>query len=138
MYAEVENVLKDDGQARWALNKVRERVDLGPVESSGTELRDAIRQERRLELALENQRLFDIRRWKNDSGKSVMSDIMGPNGSFVIYNTKESTDTYELGNQKESSSKGRNFKEERDLVYPIPTTEISQSNGSIVQNPGYN
>ena len=64
--------------------------------------------------------------------------IMGPNGSFVIYNTKESTDTYELGNQKESSSKGRNFKEERDLVYPIPTTEISQSNGSIVQNPGYN
>ena len=81
MYAEVENVLKDDGQARWALNKVRERVDLGPVESSGTELRDAIRQERRLELALENQRLFDIRRWKNDSGKSVMSDIMGPNGS---------------------------------------------------------
>ena len=138
MYAEVENVLKDDGQARWALNKVRERVDLDPVESSGTELRDAIRQERRLELALENQRLFDIRRWKNDSGKSVMSDIMGPNGSFVIYNTKESTDTYELGNQKESSSKGRNFKEERDLVYPIPTTEISQSNGSIVQNPGYN
>ena len=76
--------------------------------------------------------------WKNDSGKSVMSDIMGPNGSFVIYNTKESTDTYELGNQKESSSKGRDFKEERDLVYPIPTTEISQSNGSIVQNPGYN
>lgn len=25
-----------------------------------------------------------------------MSDIMGPNGSFVIYNTKESTDAYEL------------------------------------------
>ena len=47
-----------------------------------------------------------------------MSDIMGPNGSFVIYNTKESTDTYELGNQKESSSKGRDFKEERDFGIP--------------------
>ena len=70
--------------------------------------------------------------------KGEVNAIMGPNGSFVIYNTKESTDAYELGNQKESSSKGRDFKEERDLVYPIPTTEISQSNGSIVQNPGYN
>ena len=120
------------------MNKVRDRVELDPVKSDGTALRDAIRRERRLELALENQRLFDIRRWKNDSGKSVMSDIMGPNGSFVKYNTEESADPYEVGNQKESSSKGRNFKEERDLVFPIPTTEITQSNGSIVQNPGYN
>lgn len=138
MYAEVENKLGNDTQARWALNKVRARVGLDEVNSSGTALRDAIRLERRLELALENQRLYDIRRWKNDSGKPVISDIMGPNGSFVRYNTVESTDTYEVSNQRESSNKGSNFKEDRDLVFPIPTTEITQSNGSITQNPGYN
>lgn len=137
MYAEVENELGDDGQARWALNKVRGRVDLDEVTSSGTTLRDAIRLERRLELALENQRLWDIRRWKNDSGKPVVCDIMGANGSFVKYNTEESTDTYEVNNQRESSSKGSNFDEGRDLLFPIPTTEITQSNGGIVQNPGY-
>lgn len=137
MYAEVENALSKDEQARWALNEVRKRVGLDEVESSGTELRDAIRQERRLELALENQRLFDLRRWKNDSGKPYICDIMGPNGAFVRYNLQESTDTYERNNQRESSTKGQNFDESRDLLFPIPTTEISQSNGSIEQNPGY-
>lgn len=136
MYAEVENALSKDEEARWALNKVRNRVNLADVTSSGTELRDAIRQERRLELALENQRLYDIRRWKNDSGKAVICDIMGPNGSFVAYN-REMKDEYERNNQKESSDKGRNFDESRDLLFPIPTTEITQTNGSIVQNPGY-
>lgn len=64
-------------------------------------------------------------------GNAALVDDFGGNKQLI-------TDAYELGNQKESSSKGRDFKEERDLVYPIPTTEISQSNGSIVQNPGYN
>lgn len=137
MYAEVENALGNDSQARWALNEVRDRVDLDPVESSGKELRDAIRLERRLELALENQRLYDIRRWKNDKGQPVISDIMGANGSFVRYNLYESTDRYEKTNTGENSNKGIAFDINRDLLFPIPTTEISQSNGSIVQNPGY-
>ncbi len=137
MYAEAQNAIGNDALAKAELNKVRARVSLDDVTSTGTELRDAIRLERRLELALEGQRLFDIRRWKEDDGRTVMAHLMGPNGSFVQYNTVTSTDIYETSNQKESSSKGASFREDRDLLFPIPMAEITLSNGSIVQNPGY-
>lgn len=137
MYAEVKNALGKDSEARVALNQVRSRVGLADVESSGNTLRDAIRKERRLELALENQRLYDIRRWTDDNGKKHVANLMGQNGSFVKYNLEESTDEYELENQKERSDKGITFREDRDLVFPIPYSEVNMSEGSIAQNPNY-
>lgn len=137
MNAEVKNALGKDGEARASLNQVRARVELPEVTASGNALRDAIRLERRLELALENQRLYDIRRWTDDNGKKHVVNLMGANGSFVRYNTVESTDEYELTNQKERSDKGIAFREDRDLLFPIPYSEITMSEGSIAQNPNY-
>lgn len=137
MYAEVENALGNDAEAQGALNQVRNRVSLEDVTSTGTQLRDAIRLERRLELACECNRLFDLRRWTDDNGKKAIQNVMGPNGTFVKYNLEESTDTYELSNQKENSNKGYYFKEGRDELFPIPNTEVTMSNGSIEQTPGY-
>lgn len=137
MYAEVENALGNDSEARWALNEVRGRVYLAPVTSSGHDLRDAIRLERRLELACEGNRLFDLRRWTDDNGKKAIQNVMGPNGTFVHYNLEESTDTYELTNQQENSNKGYYFTEGRDELFPLPNSEVTLSNGSIEQNPGY-
>lgn len=71
MYAETENALNHDSEAQWALNKVRQRVQL-PVTATGTAFVDVIRTERRLELALEGTRLDDLRRWKMDDGKTMM------------------------------------------------------------------
>lgn len=139
MYAEACNETNDDVNARIALNQVRNRVHLGNVETSGKELRDAIRAERRLELACENHRIYDLRRWTDDNGKKDICNVMGPNGSFVAYNTNEATaDPYEWENQYEPSNKGYTFDENRDLLFPIPLYEITMSNGSIVQNPGWN
>ncbi len=137
MYAEACNAEGADGDARKALNKVRSRVGLADVTSSGTALRDAIRAERRLELAFEQCRLYDIRRWDADNGKKVMANIMGPNGSFVTYNLGPNADIYEHYNQGETSDKGTRFVESRDLLWPIPTYEIQHSNGAIEQNPGW-
>lgn len=137
MYAEVENDLGNDAEAQWGLNQVRERVKLPDVTSMGKQLRDAIRLERRLELALEDNRLYDLRRWKDDNGKYAIDNIMGPNGTFVKYNLYESTDKYEKNNQKENSNKGYYFKEGRDELFPLPNSEITMSNGSIQQNPEY-
>jgi hypothetical protein len=137
MYAEVENALNKDTEAQWALNEVRHRVGLSSVTSTGKTLRDAIRTERRLELALEGTRLDDIRRWKMDDGKTMMEHLMGPNGTFVKYNTQESTDPYETTNQQENSNKGINFQAPRDLLFAIPNSEITMSNGTIKQNVGY-
>ena len=138
MYAEVENQLGKDTEAQQALNQVRKRVNLANVTATGKLLRDAIRKERRLELAFENNRLYDLRRWKDDNGKAAICNVMGPNGSWVIYNTKTSTDQYEKSNQNESSSEGSAFTEGRDELFPIPNSEIILSGGSIKQNPGYN
>lgn len=138
MYAEACNEQGNDAQAREALNQVRDRVNLDPVTSSGKTLRDAIRLERRLELAFEpGIRLFDLRRWKDDNGKLAIQNVMGPNGSFVKYNLEESEDECERNNQNENSNKGYTFKEGRDELFPIPNSEITMSNGSIKQNPGY-
>jgi hypothetical protein len=62
---------------------------------------------------------------------------MGANGTFVKYNTVESTDQYETSNQNEASNKGYNFVDGRDKLFPIPNSEIVLSNGTIEQNPGY-
>lgn len=139
MYAEACNETGDDASARTALNEVRNRVGLATVTVGGSDLRNAIRAERRLELACENHRLYDLRRWTDDNGKKSVANIMGPNGTFVKWNTTEATaDPLEWENQYEPSNKGATFLEGRDLLFPIPLYEITMSNGSIVQNPGWN
>lgn len=139
MFAEASNELGKDTEAQEALNRVRHRVHLADVTATGNNLRKAIRLERRLELAWEQNRLYDIRRWKDDNGKPVIANLMGPNGSFVKFNTDPATrDRYEWENQGESSDKGITFDPDRDMVFPIPLYEITQSNGSIKQNPGWN
>ena len=137
MYAEACAETGDNTQAQWALNMVRNRVHLPDVTSTGTELRDAIRAERRLELAHEQCRLYDLRRWDCSNGKKMMCNVMGPDGSFVKYNTGENADMYEKWNQIEPSDKGIRFREDRDLLYPIPNYEVEHSNGAIKQNPGW-
>ena len=137
MYAEACNELGEDGTARTYLNEVRNRVKLPAVTSSGNELRKAIRLERRLELAWEQNRIYDIRRWTDDNGKKMICNLMGANGTFVKYNTDPATrDIYEWENQGEASDKGISFNENRDMVFPIPLYEITMSNGSITQNSG--
>lgn len=139
MYAEACNELGDDASARTALNQVRNRVNLADVTANGNELRKAIRLVRRLELAWEQNRLYDIRRWTDDNGKKVISNLMGVNGTFVKWNTDPATrDLLEWENQGEDSDKGITFDENRDMVFPIPLYEITMSNGSITQNPGWN
>lgn len=137
LYAEACNETGQDTQARQALNRVRARVGLGEVTASGNDLRKAIRLERRLELATEAQRLYDIRRWTDDNGKKVVCNLMGPDGSFVRWNTGASADPIEMANQNEASDKGITFIEGRDLVFPIPLYEVTMSEGRIAQNPGW-
>jgi starch-binding outer membrane protein, SusD/RagB family len=76
MYAEAMNQKSpaDDAKAREALNKVRNRVKLPPVSSSGAQLFEDIKLERRLEMAFEGQRYWDVVRW-GDAPK-----IFGPLG----------------------------------------------------------
>ena len=127
----------DENTAKQSLQMIRNRVQLSTNMSlTGDALRDAIWKERRLELALEQHRLFDLRRQKIN-GVPRIALIMGPNGSFVEYNTQESTDPFETTNLGEPQEKGIFFDPNIHLVWPIPPEEIQLSNGNIEQNPGY-
>lgn len=137
IHAEAAYFNGDEQTAKLSLKKVRDRVQLNTNMSlTGTDLRDAIWKERRLELALEQQRLYDLRREKIN-GVPRIALIMGPNGSFVKYNTEISTDPFETTNLGEPQDKGIYFDINTHLLWPIPPEEIQLSQGDIVQNPGY-
>ncbi|MDA6070110.1 RagB/SusD family nutrient uptake outer membrane protein [Flavobacterium sp. AC] len=120
------------------INIIRARVKLDPKTGlSGPTLLRQIYKERRLELAFEGLRLFDIRREKDpNTGRPVIESLMGPNGTFVQYNLS-STDPYETTNLREPQDKGINFNPAKHLLWPIPQLEIDLSGGVITQNPNY-
>lgn len=126
------------GDALADINIIRARVKLDPKTGiSGATLLRQIYKERRLELAFEGLRLFDIRREKDPTtGRPVIESLMGPNGTFVQYNLN-STDPYETTNLREPQDKGINFNPAKNLLWPIPQLEIDLSGGVIKQNPGY-
>lgn len=125
-------------EALNSLKMIRDRAGLiTNMTLTGQVLIDAVRKERRLETALEGDRLYDLRRWKDASGQPYINKIFGPNGSFVLYNTQTSTDPWETTNTIEPQDKGKSFNPAIHRLWPIPNVEITASEGVVTQNPGY-
>src|SRR5437016_4254826 len=61
-YAEASIELNEVADALAALNQIRRRAGM-PDLAAGPNLRDEYRNERRIEMAFEEQRFFDVRRW---------------------------------------------------------------------------
>ena len=110
-----------------SINRVRARANMPNIPTGLTkdELRDKIRKERILELSLENDRFFDLKRW------GVVIDRMNGNADMVG-NIGPSTDQIRAEGHPEY---GFPFAEIHTRV-PIPIDEIL-SNPSLKQNPGY-
>jgi hypothetical protein len=111
MLAEVENALHNTTVAAGYLNKVRVRAAL-PETTASTEadLRAAIDLERRLELAGEGHRWFDLLR--TDKAIDVMNQWFKDNGKLITI-------------------------DEHNLVMPVPQTQ-RDTDPTISQNTGYN
>ena len=63
MKAEVENELNDTTASKIALNQIRQRAGLGSINAiNKTSMRNSIYKERRVEMAFEHDRMFDLRR----------------------------------------------------------------------------
>lgn len=127
-YAEIMYELGNEDVAREYLNKVRSRqsVQMPPVTASGDKLRDKICNERRVELAFEGHRFFDVRRW-GIADETENRDLLAMN----IQKKDDGTKTYEI-----TLLLKRSFLKQHYLV-PIPRTEIDKSEKSLVQNTGY-
>jgi starch-binding outer membrane protein, SusD/RagB family len=124
-------------QALSSLNLVRQRVGL-PAKTglTGDALKQAIWNERRLELAGEGTYRWDDIRRITVNGKKLIDLLMGPTGTFVTYNTTINTDPIEKAGHREAINKGYYFKEGVNELWPFPASVIN-ANSSIVQNPGY-
>ena len=130
--------------ALQAVNKVRSRVGMPPLRQSGTgpnvvanaqELLEEIRQEREVELAFEEHRFFDIRRWK------IAPEIMGKNGKGIrIEGMLDSNGELLVDHRYDYRYRVINVEQRRweDRVYfaPISKDEMNR-NSELAQNPGY-
>lgn len=62
-YAEACIELNQDAEARIYLNMIRKRAGMPEITESGASLKVRYRNERRIELAFEDHRFYDVRRW---------------------------------------------------------------------------
>src|SRR5699024_9427572 len=75
-YAEAcANIPGEESEAVEYVNKIRKRAGLPGIHSSGEELIQDIHHERRIELAFEGRRFFDVRRWM--IGEKAYQDVKG-------------------------------------------------------------
>jgi len=62
-YAEACLELGEEAEARTYINMIRERAGMPAITESGAALKERYRHERRIELAMEDNRFYDVRRW---------------------------------------------------------------------------
>jgi len=118
LLAEAQNEQGKTADALLNLNKVRTRAGLTALTSiPETELRNVILHERRVELAFENHRWFDLVR----TGNAI--NVMNAYGvKLKAANSYLGSDTYNVTQNK--------------LLYPIPQAEC-EIYPELTQNPGY-
>lgn len=115
-------------EAYGHVNRVRDRADLGPLTEglSKEQFNSAILDERRVELAFENHRWFDLKRmlsttelvaFLNAHGEEEMANPTTPRGSIGF-------------------SAGDYIFEEFEILFPLPANELLV-NPKLKQNNGY-
>ncbi len=128
-YAEAQNEASGpDVSVYDAVNTVRRRAGMPDLPEGLTkdEMRTRIRRERQVELAFEEHRFYDVRRWK-------VAEVTENVPAYGITITK-SNGAYTYANKV--ALDGRKF-EQKHYWLPIPRAEILSSNNKLEQNPGY-
>jgi hypothetical protein len=130
-YAEACLGLEEEGEAKIYINMIRKRAGLPDVTSSGLELIAAYRHERRIELAYETHRFFDVRRWM--IAPQAYSDAEGID---ILYKLKPDKTTSDIPVYQVIPSVTPRAWLDRFYFLPIRLDEINR-NKELVQNPLY-
>ncbi len=139
---QAESIVEDDSlygvdtekrKAIKLIDDVRMRAGLPNIENiialpSRDDLREILRRERRVELAFENSRLFDIRRWR------IAEEVMNENEGKALGYDPESFvggvySTYPVESNRKFYM--------RNYLWPIPQSEIDANTSIKENNPGY-
>jgi len=127
-YAEAAIGYGDEANGRIILNRVRERAGMPATTASGAALWAVLKYERRYELAYEEQRFFDARRWRdaetafNENAKGIEvlgSMIAGHPFVYHVYSIQD-----------------RKFNKAKNYLLPIPANEI-RKNSNLKQQEDY-
>lgn len=106
--------------------------------ANNLDMRDEIRRERTVELALEGFRYDDLIRWKTAEvmlpkellgAKFIAAEWVGTSQSGLNLNADQVLITEPASTRK--------FRADRDYLYPVPFNEINLSGGNVTQNPNW-
>lgn len=124
-YAEASLELGQEDEAKIYLNMIRERAGMPPITSTGQQLIDDYRNERRIELAFEQHRYFDARRWM------IAPDVLNRDANgIIIEDPLTGPVTYEVGLVQDRAWNDKMY------FLPILLSEMNR-NKNLVQNPLY-
>jgi len=132
-YAEAQNENSGpDASVYDAINEIRARAKMPDLPSalSQDEMRQRIRHERRIELAFENQRWYDLIRWK------IAEQVL--NGKFFhgMKVTQNSSGGLNYDPTFTIDFRNKQVFQTKNYLLPIPQEEI-EKNSKLTQNPGY-
>lgn len=141
-YAEACIGLGQEGEAREYINMIRKRAGMPEVNESGQALVERYRNERRVELAFEDHRFFDVRRWmiapqslENAKGVDIRyrveaSATGGANSYYELRKNVPVAPTFRVIDIQERAWRDRAY------FMPIKLDEINRNN-KLIQNPLY-
>ncbi len=133
-YAEAYNEAVGPDQSVYAaVDSIRNRAGMPDLKPglSKAEMRQAIHHERRVEMAFEGHRYWDVRRWKK--AETLFSSSTNPIKKMVItLDPTTGKKTYKV----EDLSETRTFLS-RQYLFPIPQDELNKPGNKMTQNPGW-
>ncbi len=124
-YAEACIELGEESEAKTYLNMIRKRAGMPDITLSGSALKDEYRNERKIEMAFEEQRFFDVRRWM------IAPQVYTPARGVEIKRYLNGNITYTPIDNLEPREFKNNW-----YLFPISISEV-QKNPKLVQNPLY-
>ncbi len=143
IYAEAKFELTEtiaDESLDISINLLRKRGGITPLSNAftaahGLDMREEIRRERRVELAMEGYRYWDLIRWKTaetELPKPVLGNYYFENEFGTQVKPLLTADNYILV----QDARFRSFNPQRDYLWPFPTNELALNPG-LQQNPNW-
>lgn len=124
-YAEACIGLGQEAEAKTTLNLLRARAGMPDITESGAALVQKYQNERRVELAFEQHRYFDIRRWM------IAPTAMGRNANGIVITQPLSGPVTYVRNKVQDRAWN-------DKMYWLPISQDERNrNSELVQNPLY-
>lgn len=130
-YAGPSTANADGHDAYYYINEIRNRSGLPglPDGLSKEQMRERIKHERRIELAFETHRFFDVRRWKD----AELSEAKPVHSLNIYAGTSKQDDAFYVRTLCEQ----RVFVAPQHYFFPIEQSEIDKNRDGLLQNPGW-